>query len=339
MTFTDDFSRKTEVAFLKEKSEAFEKYKEYEALVENQSGLKIRALRSDNGGEYISGAFRKYLAGRGVESQYTAPYTPQQNGVAERKNRTLVEMARCQLQDAGLSHAWWAEAVYFANYVSNRLPTSALSDLTPEEAWSGAKPSLADLKIFGCRAYVLVPPHQRKKLDPKASAGMYLGPASNSPAHRVFDLQTRRVVTSRDVSFDESLLGLETPSVVTVSLQDKKKKKQHTAPAAVPSAPASPVLIKREPDEEASRERSVSPNLDELGDDDLFDEPVIFEPSQAQQDALHVRRSARLASTPSRAVPAVPAVPKSLPSLPPPAVPGAAPAKRGRGRPPKARPS
>jgi hypothetical protein len=224
MTFTDDLTRKTEVVFLREKSQAFEHYREYEALVTNQSGKRIRALRSDNGGEYIDGNFKKYLASKGTENQFTAPYSPHQNGVAERKNRTLVEMARCILQDAGLSHAFWAEAVAFANYVCNRLPTSAVSDVTPEEAWSGVKPSLADLKIFGCRAFVHVPSHLRSKLDAKARVGMYLGPAQNSPAFRVLDLATRRVLTSRDVTFDETLLGLETPTVVTISVKEKHER-------------------------------------------------------------------------------------------------------------------
>lgn len=104
VSFIDDLTRKTEIFFIKEKSQALPSYKEFEARATNQCGKKIRQLRSDRGGEYVSKQFKAHLAGRGTENQFTAPYTPEQNGVAERKNRTLVEMARCILQEASLTH-------------------------------------------------------------------------------------------------------------------------------------------------------------------------------------------------------------------------------------------
>ena len=111
VTFTDDYSRWCKVYFLKNKSEVFEKFKEFEAEVTNQTGQKIKAFRSDNGGEYTSADFKMYLKGKGIRHELTTPYTPQQNGLAERLNRTLQEMALSQLVHAGLPKSFWADSV------------------------------------------------------------------------------------------------------------------------------------------------------------------------------------------------------------------------------------
>ena len=101
--FIDDFTRKTFVYFLTQKSQVLEKFKEFKAFAENETECQIQTLRSDNGGEYTSKAFNEFCRNHGIQRQFSTPYTPQQNGVAERKNRTLVESARCMLQHAGLS--------------------------------------------------------------------------------------------------------------------------------------------------------------------------------------------------------------------------------------------
>ena len=123
-TFIDDFSRKTFVYFMKQKSEVLDKFKIFKALVEKQTGLEIQKLRNDNGSEYTSKAFKQFCEEHGIERQMSMPYTPQQNGVAERKNRTLFESARCMLQHKQLSNAFWAEAINTAIYVLNRAPTT-----------------------------------------------------------------------------------------------------------------------------------------------------------------------------------------------------------------------
>ena len=119
VTFIDDFSRKTFVYFMKQKSEVLDHFKIFKALVEKQTGFEIQKLRSDNGGEYTSKAFKQFCEQHGIERQFSTPYTPQQNGVAERKNRTLFESARCMLQHKQPSNAWWAEAINTARYVLN----------------------------------------------------------------------------------------------------------------------------------------------------------------------------------------------------------------------------
>ena len=119
ITFTDDYSRCCKVYFLKEKSEALEKFKEFKAAVENETGQSIKAVRADRGGEYLSGEFTYFLKKSGIRAKFTAAHSPQQNGVSERMNRTLVEAARSMMEHAGLSNTYWAEAVATAAYLRN----------------------------------------------------------------------------------------------------------------------------------------------------------------------------------------------------------------------------
>lgn len=123
VTFIDDFSRYTVVYFLKCKDEIMNCFKEYCASIETKFNKSVRSIRSDNGGEYIGGIMQSFLKEKGIRHQKTVPYSPQQNGVAERKNRSLTEMAKCMLLDANMENKYWAEAVNTANYIQNRLPT------------------------------------------------------------------------------------------------------------------------------------------------------------------------------------------------------------------------
>lgn len=141
-----------------------------------------------------------YLRSEGIQMQYTAPYTPQQNGVAERKNRTLIEMARCMLLDADLPYTFWAEAVNTANYIQNRVSTRA-TDTTPFEAWNGGRPATEHFQIFGAKCFVHVPAEKRQKLDDTAREMIFLGYDENSKAYRCYDQAARRLVISRDVRF------------------------------------------------------------------------------------------------------------------------------------------
>jgi hypothetical protein len=130
LTLIYDFSKRTWVYFLKLKSKVFDKFLAYKALVEKQSGHQIQRLRTDNGGEYVNNNFTNYCTTQGIQMQHTVPYTPQQNGVTERKNHTLKEMANCMIQSKGLSLNYWAEAINCANYIVNCTPTKDLKDIT-----------------------------------------------------------------------------------------------------------------------------------------------------------------------------------------------------------------
>ena len=172
-------------------------------MAENVSGCKMGTLRSDRGGEYMSSEFNAFLAERGIKHQCTVPYTPQQNGVAERKNRSLMEMARCMVKSQSLPHGFWLEAVMCATYVLNRCPTKALQVVTPYEAWHGRKPSSGHLRVFGCLAYALVPVQHRRKLDDKAVKCIFVGYSAESKGYRLYHPQTKRILVSRDVVFME----------------------------------------------------------------------------------------------------------------------------------------
>jgi transposase InsO family protein len=119
LTFIDDFSRFTWVFFLKLKSEVFECLIEFKALAENESGCKIKILHTDNGGEYVNKYVQQLCIDAGIQLQHTVPYTPQQNGVAERKNRSLKEMENCMLQSKSLAPKLWDEAINCAAYIQN----------------------------------------------------------------------------------------------------------------------------------------------------------------------------------------------------------------------------
>ena len=125
--------------------------------MEKQSGHFIKKLRSDRGKEYNSNEFDKFCEDEGVEHQQTVGYAPQQNGVSERKNRTVMEMARTMLKEKGLPKTFWAEAVYTVVYLLNRLPTKAVQNKTPIEAWSGQKPSAKHLRVFDSICYAHIP--------------------------------------------------------------------------------------------------------------------------------------------------------------------------------------
>ena len=170
-------------------------------MAKNLKVCKVGTLRLDRGGEYMSLDFNAYLAECGIKHQCTVPYTPQQNGVAERKNRSLMEMARCMVKSQALPHSFWLEAVMCATYVLNRCPTKALQSITPYEAWHGRKPSISHLRVFGCLAYAMVPVQQRRKLDDKAVKCTFVGYSSESKGYHLYHPQTKRILISRDVVF------------------------------------------------------------------------------------------------------------------------------------------
>ena len=185
LTFTDDFSRYTTAYFIESKSEVLSKFMEYVNSVEKHTGCHItklniqseedvKVLRSDNGGEYTSNNFAKFCAEKGISHEFTVPYCPQQNGVAERMNRTIMEGAGSMLYHAKLPLEFWAEACSTAVYLHNRSPTTALKDKTPFKSLFGRRPDISQLKVFGCVSYVHVPDDQRRKLDAKAHKAIFV---------------------------------------------------------------------------------------------------------------------------------------------------------------------
>lgn len=200
ITFTDLFSKYTEVYFMKTKDETFSRIKQYVEKVKNQLGEKPKILRSDRGREYYNKDVLDYLSSEGINFQCTVGYAPQQNGVSERKNRTLMEGARTLLVDARLGKHFWAEAVRHLNYVFNRLLPNGY-EKTPFEMFYGRNPSYDDIHRFGCDVYTMIPYERRKKIDVKAKKMIYVGNDEVSKGYRVADVQTRNISVSRNVKF------------------------------------------------------------------------------------------------------------------------------------------
>ena len=212
LTFIDDKTHYSWVYPVKTKDQVFDRFLEWKALVEKSSGKKIKVFRTDNGGEYTSRKFEDYLKSEGIHHECTNPKTPEQNGVAERLNRTLVESARSMLLDAKLSHIFWAEAISTATYLRNRCPTKAIDGMTPYEAWYGYKPKVKHLRVFGCDAYMHIPKDERSKFESKATKCLLLGYGKRTKGYRLFDPIRRKVLHSRDVTFNESEQKSETTS-------------------------------------------------------------------------------------------------------------------------------
>ncbi|KAL0335094.1 UNVERIFIED_CONTAM: putative mitochondrial protein [Sesamum radiatum] len=211
-------------------------FKKFKNLVEKQSGQSIKVLRSDRGKEYNNSKFDKFCEEEGIKHQTSVSYNPQQNGVSERKNRTVMEMARSMLQEKHLPKAFWAEAVYTAVYLLNRCPTKAVQNMTPIEAWSGKKPSAKHLRVFGSICYVHIPTEKRHKLEEKTEKGIFLGYSTQSKGYRIYNLKTKKLIISRDVEFDEDAMWnwdeekVERQSVMIPkeTLRNNNKKKEQT---------------------------------------------------------------------------------------------------------------
>ncbi|CAL8083743.1 unnamed protein product [Prunus armeniaca] len=191
------------IYFLRYKSEVFNVFKKFKATVELQSAYKLKKLRSDKGGEYTSNEFNRFCDEIRMERQLTVAYSPQQNGVAERKNRTIVEMAKSMMFEKSIPLEFWAKAVNTVVYILNICPTKALVKKTPFEAYSGRKPGIKHLRVFGSLCYAHVPNQQRQKLDLASKRCVFLGYASCEKGYRLYNLVTGKVIISRDVVFNE----------------------------------------------------------------------------------------------------------------------------------------
>lgn len=172
-------------------------------MCENKFERKPKVIRSDRGGEYTGRSIIEFFKSNGIQIQLTAANCPQQNGTAERKNRTLMEMARCMLIDAALPDTFWGEAVATANFIQNRVVTRS-TDTTPFERWNNAKPGMNHFQIFGSKCFVHIHSDKRGKLDDVAVEMIFLGHDQNSKAYRCYNPATKRVEISRDVRFCSS---------------------------------------------------------------------------------------------------------------------------------------
>ena len=306
ITFIDDFTRYMYLYPLNDKSEALDAFKVYKAEVEKQSGLSIKIVRSDRGGEYYGrftdqgqrpGPFAKFLEENGIVAQYTTPGTPQQNGVAERRNRTLMDMVRSMTSVSNLPPNMWSEALKTAVYILNRVPSKSVPK-TPFELWNGWKPSLNHVHIWGCQVEVRVyNPHERK-LDPRTVSGFFIGYAEKSKGYRFYcPSHTHKIVEARNARFLEDYNTNESRShkVVIEEVQDSTLSGRGVEPGG-----HIPTMAQQLPIQITTYEGAITDPPIQNSHEEVVSDPVIQEPQQVVQtapqslDQSDLRRSSRV---------------------------------------------
>ena len=248
VVFKDDYSGWCTTRILKNKSQVEEELKNFIADMKTVKGASVKTIRSDNGGEYMSNDLQSWLCSHGIRHETSVPYTPQQNGVAERTMRTVVEAARSMLYNKQVPLQFWGEAVMCATYLLNR-SLSSTNKVTPFEIWYHRKPDVSHLRVFGSVAYAHVPDALRKKLDPKAVECRMVGYSETSKAYRLWNPNTRRVILSRDVIFQEETVG-------EVAFPPEEKQSSQVYVHLFPGVAEEPLLV---PDIDQPREVEEQP--------------------------------------------------------------------------------
>ena len=203
LTIVDDYTRCTWIFLMTHKSETQSLMKSFVTFVRSQFSTTIKAIRSDNGAEFLS--LREFFLDNGVEFQRSCVYTPQQNGVVERKHRHILIVARALLFQANLPLSFWGECVLTAVYLINRLPTPLLSNQSPYERLYSRSPKLDHLRVFGCLCYAtVVQPLQ--KFDSRAHRCIFVGYPTGQKGYKLYDLRTKQFLVSRDVKFHETTI-------------------------------------------------------------------------------------------------------------------------------------
>eukprot|EP00253_Pinus_taeda_P030683 PITA_30683 len=187
----------------------------FKAFVDKQFGHQILKLRSDNGGEYVNKKFIKFCTKNEIQMQHIVPYTPQQNGVDERKNHTLKEMDNCILESKGHILNFWAEEINCSNYIVNQTPIKALKNISPKEAWSSIKPDVSHFRVFGSEAWAHNTDDKHKALEPKSEKCIFVGYSEDVKGYRLIPFKSKNVINRRDVKFAENILTYE-PSLMDV---------------------------------------------------------------------------------------------------------------------------
>lgn len=299
MLLIDDFTRYTWVFFLSKKSDAMKFFKEWQARAECQLERRVKVLRTDNGGEYLSKAFSDYLRAHGVIHQTSCAHSPQQNGVAERANRTICERSIAIMHSERIPLELWPHVVETVVYLKNRSPSRSVK-ATPYEMLLGRKPSLQDLRVFGCAAYVLIRKGARKaKLADRAVLCVFLGYSETQKAWRFWNPSTRKLIVSRDALFDEhtpvSQLGRP-----PVSLAELESSMLRTWPSEVmvPQHPPEHPAPRLSAPQVASTRSAAQTFMDAVGEEyeDSADDPRAVGDVPRHQTQLS---SARNGSTPS----------------------------------------
>ncbi|GJZ95228.1 retrovirus-related pol polyprotein from transposon TNT 1-94 [Tanacetum coccineum] len=205
LVIVDDYSRYTWTRFLANKTEAFEEFEIFSKMIQNKLGCSIVSIRTDHGREFDNEVqFGKYCDLNGISHNFSAPRTPQSNGVVERKNRTLQEMSRTMLNEQSIPQKFWCNAIDTSTYIINRVSIRRILGKTPYELLRGRKPNLNYFRVFGSKCFILNTKDYLTKFDPKSYEGVFLGYSQNSKAYIILNKQTMKVEESLNVTFDET---------------------------------------------------------------------------------------------------------------------------------------
>ena len=202
--FKDEHSAYRLIVFLETKDQLLEKLKQVVTQIRSETGNNVIRLRTDNGREYLNKDVTAFLQEKGIFHEVTAPYNPEQNGMSERENRTLLNLARSMIYSSNLPNILWAEAISTAAYTMNRVTNREETSVTPHEMWFGKKPDISHMRVFGCRSYGKTPDSLRTKLAPQAEKYIFVGYTNTDKNYRLWEEGTTQVYLFRDVVFDES---------------------------------------------------------------------------------------------------------------------------------------
>ena len=306
VTFTDDYSRYGYIYLMRQKSETFTKFREYKAEAEKQLGLHIKELRSDRGGEYLSGEFKSYLTQEGIISQLSAPGTPQQNGVAERRNRTLQDRVRSMLSYSSLPISFWGYAIETAMYLLNLVPSKTVPK-TPTELWKGRKPSLSHIRIWGAPAHVLR--KDPNKLESRTEVCMFVGYPKGTRGGLFYSPSDKKVIVSTHATFlEEDYISNFKPKSKIILEELDSTQEQTEPPVSWPLIPLIPMHVQRGENVPEGEQAQVEPvEQDPIHVEPEPEEPVQEElvPLQAQNNEpqpVELRRSDRVRRKPARYV-------------------------------------
>ncbi|KAL8095322.1 hypothetical protein AgCh_036693 [Apium graveolens] len=221
----DDYSRFTWVLFLRSKDEVFAEFKDLITNIETKYSFKLKTIRSDHGGEFEKD-FITFCKSRGITHEFSAPRTPQQNGVVERKNRTLQETTRTLLHESKLPRKFWAEAVHTSCYVLNRVLIRPILLKTPYELLKKRTPNISYFRVFGSKCFILDTQNNRGKFDAKSTEGIFLGYSTTSKAYRVYNSVKNKVEESINITFHESSRNISQIDEDTADLSSHSQMRQ-----------------------------------------------------------------------------------------------------------------
>lgn len=206
----DDFSRSTWTQLLSCKSNVLHTIKALICLIKTQFNTIVKAIRTDNGLEFINKETSDFLQDKGIIHQRTCTYTPQQNGIVERKHKYLLETARDLLYHSKLPMQYWGECILTVTYLINRLPSTALKNKTPFEILYHKQPTYSHLRSFGCLCFTTTVKGHKDKFEPRSTPHVFVGYPFNTKGYKVLNLETKRIHISRDVVFYENVFPFAT---------------------------------------------------------------------------------------------------------------------------------